>query len=96
MEGEEGGKGRGKPDLVLGEGKEALRASKKNGNRQLQEIEGCGDPPECTRDLGGERLPGLKGKTLYETPNSRDRELTEPPSSRKTGHQVRDGVASDS
>jgi hypothetical protein len=34
-----------------------------------------------------------KGGTLDETPNSRERELTEPTSSRKTGYQVRDGVA---
>jgi hypothetical protein len=34
-----------------------------------------------------------KGKTFDETPDSRERELIEPTSSRKTGHQVRDGVA---
>jgi hypothetical protein len=36
----------GKPDLILGEGKgaEALRASRKNVNRQPLEI-GWGDPP---------------------------------------------------
>ena len=34
-----------------------------------------------------------KGGTLDEMPNSRERELIEPTSSRKTGHQVRDGVA---
>ena len=51
------------PDLVLGEGK-GLRASRKNGNRQPQEVGGWGDPPECIRDLGGERLPGLKGRDL--------------------------------
>jgi hypothetical protein len=33
-----------------------------------------------------------KGGTLDETPNSMERELTEPTSSRKTGHQVRDWV----
>jgi hypothetical protein len=32
-------------------------------------------------------------RTLDEMPDSRKRELTEPPSSRKTGHQVKDGVA---
>ena len=31
--------------------------------------------------------------TLDEMPNSRERELIEPTSSRKTGYQVRDGVA---
>ena len=34
-----------------------------------------------------------KGGTLDEMPNSRERELIEPTSNRKTGHQVRDGVA---
>jgi hypothetical protein len=43
---------------------EALRASRKNVNRQPQEVGGWRDPPEYTRDLGGERLPGLKGRDL--------------------------------
>jgi hypothetical protein len=48
-----------------------------------------GDPLECTRDLGGERLSGLKGKCLDEMLNSGERELIESTSSRKTGHQVK-------
>ena len=45
-------------------------------------------------DLGGERLPGLIGRrTLNEMPDSRERELIEHTSSRKTGHQVREEVA---
>ena len=44
------------------------------GDRRL------GDPPEYTRDLGGERLSGLKRRDL------RERVLIEPTSSRKTGH----------
>jgi hypothetical protein len=32
------------------------------------------------------------GRTLDEMPDSRERELIEPTSSRKTGHQVRDGM----
>jgi hypothetical protein len=43
---------------------EALRASRKNGSRQLQEVGGWGHPPECTRDLGGERFSRLKGRGL--------------------------------
>jgi hypothetical protein len=35
--------GRGKPDLVLGEGK-GLRVNRKNVNRQAHEIVGWGDP----------------------------------------------------
>ena len=53
-----------------------------------------GYPPEFTRDLGGERLSRLKEReTLDEIPYSGERELVEPTSSRKTGHQMRDGVA---
>ena len=49
------------------------------------------DPPECTRDPVGEILSGLTG--LDEITDSRQRELIEPTSSRKTEHHVRDGVA---
>jgi hypothetical protein len=46
--------------VVLGEGKrtEALRVSRKNGNRQpwTSGDRRLQDPPECTRDLGGETL----------------------------------------
>jgi hypothetical protein len=54
---------------------------------------GGGDPPECTTELGGKKLSEKKVGTLVEMPNSRERELTESTSRRKTGHQVRDGVA---
>jgi hypothetical protein len=47
-----------------GERTKVLRASRKNGNRHPWEIGGLGDPPECTRDLEGERLSGLKGRDL--------------------------------
>jgi hypothetical protein len=44
---------------------EALRASKKNGNRQPWKVGGWGGrAPECTRDLGDERLSRLKGRDL--------------------------------
>jgi hypothetical protein len=51
-----------------------------------------GDPPECTRDLGDERLSGLKGRDLDEKPYSGERELVEPTSSRKIEHQVMNGI----
>jgi hypothetical protein len=38
-----------------------LKASRKSVNRQLQEIGGWGNP---RMHLGGERLPGLKGRGL--------------------------------
>jgi hypothetical protein len=44
-----------------------------------------------TRDLGDSQESN--GGNLDKMPNSRERELIEPTSSRKTGHQVRDGVA---
>ena len=55
-----------------------------------------GHLPEYTRDWGGERLSGLKRgdeMPLDEMPNSGKRGLVETTSSRKTGHQMRDGVA---
>ena len=59
-EGNEMGR-RGEHDLVLGERRtEALRASRKNGSRQPQEVGGLKKPPECTRDLGFNHLSGLK------------------------------------
>jgi hypothetical protein len=54
--------GRKEPDLVLGGGTEALKAIRKNGNKKPREVGGLVDPPECTRDRGSERLPGLKGR----------------------------------
>jgi hypothetical protein len=46
-----------------------------------------GDPLECTRDLSGERLSGLK--TLDKMPYSGERELVEYTSSRKTEHHLK-------
>ena len=40
-----------------------------------------------SRDLGGERLSGLN-----EMPNNRERELIELTSSRKAGHQMKEGA----
>jgi hypothetical protein len=71
---------------------EALRASRKNGKRQPQEI-GWGDPPKCTKDLKVSDSQDSKEGILDEMPDSRDRELLEHTPSRKTGHQVRNGVA---
>jgi hypothetical protein len=76
--------------IEWGKRNEALGASRKNGNRQHQEIGGWANPLECTRDLGGERLSGLKGRDLKWNADSRKRELIEPTSSRKTWHQMRE------
>jgi hypothetical protein len=86
---------------------EALRASRKNRNREPREIPGGGGhcrAPEYTRDQcvcvcvggGGREVRDChdsKGRTLDEIPYSGDRELIEPTSNRKTGHEVRDVVA---
>ena len=41
-----------------------IEPSRKSGNMKPQEVGGWRDPPECTRDLGGERISGLKGRDL--------------------------------
>ena len=80
--------------IGCGKGLKSLKASRKNGNMQPQEVGGWAVPPECTRDLGGERHSGLKERgTLVEMPFIGEAELAEFTSSRKTEHQVRDGVA---
>jgi hypothetical protein len=54
--------GRGEHDMELGGGNDwSPEGQRKNGNRQPLEVGGWGDHPECTRDLGGEKLSGLKG-----------------------------------
>ena len=68
-----------------------MRSSRKNGNRQLQEVGGTLQNAPETWEVRDSQ--DSKGGTLDEMPNSRERELIEPTSSRKTGHQVRDGVA---
>jgi hypothetical protein len=65
---------------------------RKNVNRQPQEIGGQGTP-QRPETLEMRNSHNSKGGTLDEMPDSRERELIESTSSRKTGHQVRDGVA---
>jgi hypothetical protein len=68
--------------------------SRNNGNRKPWEVGVRGlPPPECPRDLGGKDYQNKKGGTLDKIPYSVEREVVEPTFSRKTGHQVRDGVA---
>jgi hypothetical protein len=72
---------------------EALRASRKNGNRQPWAVGGVGtlqNVPE-TWEVGDSQ--DSKGGTLDEMSYSGGRKLVEPTSSRKAGHQVRDGIA---
>ena len=61
-QGARGSLGGREPDLVLDEGKglkpRGASERKKTGNFRL------GDPPECTGDLGDERLSGLKGRNF--------------------------------
>jgi len=63
---------------------EALRVSRKNGNRSLGLFEVGGGALECIRDLKGERLSQLKGRDPRWNGEKEHEELT---SNRKTGHQ---------
>jgi hypothetical protein len=86
---------RGEHDQVLGKGKglKSLRACGKNGNRQPGEVGGWRHPPNVPKAWEVRDSQVFKGETLDKMPDSVERELVEPTSSRKTGHQVRDGVA---
>jgi hypothetical protein len=68
----------------MGQQKEWKQAT--SGNRRL------GDPQNSLETWEVRDPQDSKGGTLDEMPNNRERELIEPTSSRKTGHQVRDGV----
>ena len=68
-----------------------MKASRINANRQSQEVGGGGTLQNVPETW--EVRDSQDSKDLDEMPDSRERELIEPTSSRKTGHQVRDGVA---
>ena len=72
---------------------EALRDSRKNGNQQPLELGSRGTLLNVSETWLVRDSPDPKGGTLDEMSNSRERELIEPISNRKIGHQVRDGVA---
>ena len=70
-----------------------LKKNGKNGNKQPREV-GSGGTLEKVSETWDVRDPQeSKGGTLDEMHNSGERKLIEPTSSRKTGHQVREGVA---
>ena len=50
--------------IERGKRTENLKTCRKNVNKEPQEIGGWCVPPECTRDLGGKTLPGLKERDL--------------------------------
>jgi len=52
-----------------------------------------GGPSRCIRDLGSERPSVLEVETLDERPYSGQKKHTESTSSRKIGHQVKNGIA---
>jgi hypothetical protein len=58
-----------------------MRTSRKNGNRQLPEVGGWGNPEKCTRELGGDSQHS-KGETLDEISDNRERDIIEPTYSR--------------
>jgi hypothetical protein len=70
-----------------------LRTSRKNGNRQPQEVGGWGALQNVPETWEVRDSQDSKGGTLDETTYSGERDLVDPTSSRKTGHQVREGVA---
>ena len=72
---------------------EVLKASRKNVNRQPQEIGVWGTPENAPETWEVRDSKDSKGGTSDERVNSKEGELIKPTSSRKTGHQVRDGVA---
>jgi hypothetical protein len=72
---------------------EALRTSRKNGNRQLWKVGGRGTLQNVPETWEVRDSQNSKGGTLDEMPYSGERELVESTSSRKTGHHMRDGVA---
>ena len=76
-----------------GERTEALRASRKSGNRQPQEVGGWGYLQNVPQTWEVRDSQDSKGGNLDEMPYIWERELVEPTSSRKTGYHVRDGVA---
>jgi hypothetical protein len=92
-EGKERGAGRGTRSGIGCGGGGELKPWRPTERRQPQEIGHWGDLPDCTRDLGLRDIQDSKGGILDEMPDSRERELVDPTSCRKTWHQVRDGVA---
>jgi hypothetical protein len=61
------------------------------GNLKKEEVKGTLQNTLENWEVRGSQKS--KGGTLDEMSDNRETELTEPTSSRKTGHQVRDGVA---
>jgi hypothetical protein len=63
--GKKTGMGKGEHNQVWREWNGVRSASRMNGNMQPPTSGGRrGDPLECTKKLGGERLSGLKGRDL--------------------------------
>jgi hypothetical protein len=86
---------RGEHDwMLVGEkGLKSLRASRKNGNMQPREMGGGGTLQNVPESWDLRDSQDSKRRNLDEIPYIGERELVEPTSSRKMGHQVRDGVA---
>ena len=94
----DGSQGRGAwYGIGWGKRTEALRAIRHNVNRPPWEVGGWGGILQCTAETMEVRdSQNSKGETLDEIPPSKERDLTEPVSNRKAGHQMREGVASHS
>jgi hypothetical protein len=72
---------------------EALKARRRNGNWQPQEIRDWGIHQNAPETWQVRDSQESKGRTLDEMPDSRERDLIEPISSGEIGYQVRNGVA---
>jgi hypothetical protein len=72
---------------------ETPRASRKNGNRQLQKLRGWGTLQNAPETWEVRDSQNSKEGTLDEMSGSREKKLIEPTFSRKTGYEVRGGVA---
>jgi hypothetical protein len=70
-----------------------LRVRRKNGNKQPRELGGWLDPPDVAETPEVRDFQDSKGGTLDKMAYRSERELVEPNSNRKTGHQVRDRAA---
>jgi hypothetical protein len=88
------GRGRGEHDQALGMGNrtEAILANRKNGNSKFWEVGHGGSIQNVPETWEVEDSRDSKGGTVDKIPYSGERELVKSTSSRKTGHEVRDGV----
>jgi hypothetical protein len=82
------GRGKGEHDWVWRNSCETPRGSRKNENRQHQEVGGRVSVYDVPETWEMRNSQDSKGGTVDEMPNSGEKEFIESTSSRKTEHQV--------